>query len=50
MDPLVAASAIEDFAGILYEERSVRQICVCQTLIRKNDAAFNAVSKPSRNI
>ncbi|CAH3178882.1 unnamed protein product [Porites evermanni] len=42
LDPLVAASAIEDLVGILYEEHSVRQICVCQTLIRENDAAFNA--------
>ena len=42
LDPLVAASAIEDLVGILYEEYSVRQICVCQTLIRENDAVFNA--------
>ena len=41
LDPLVAASAIEDLVGILYEEHSVRQICVCQTLIHENDAAFN---------
>ena len=26
LDPLVAASAIEDLVGILYEEHSVRQI------------------------
>ena len=42
LDPLVAASEIEDLVSILYEEHSVQQICVCQTLIRKNDAAFNA--------
>ena len=40
--PLVEASAIKDLVAILYEEHSVRQICVCQTLIRENDAAFNA--------
>ena len=42
IDPLVAASEIEDLVSILYEEHRVQQICVCQTLIRKNDAAFNA--------
>ena len=42
LDPLVAASAIEDLVGILYNERNVRQICVCQTRNRENDAAFNA--------
>ena len=42
VDRLVAAAAIEDLVGILYAEHSVRQICVCQTLIRENDAAFNA--------
>ena len=38
---LVTASAIEDLVGILYNEHSVQQISVCQTLNRKNDAAFN---------
>ena len=42
LDPLVTAWAIEDLVGTLYEEHSVRQICVCQTLMRENDAAFNA--------
>ena len=28
--------------GILYNEHNVRQICVCQTRNRENDAAFNA--------
>ena len=39
---LFAASAIENLVGILYDEHSVRQICVCQTLNRENVAAFNA--------
>ena len=42
LDSLVTASAIEDLVGILYNEHSVQQISVCQTLNRKNDAAFNA--------
>ena len=40
LDSLVTASAIEDLVGILYNEHSVQQISVCQTLNRKNDAAF----------
>ena len=40
--PLVEASAIEDSVGILYNENNVRQICVCQTRNRENDAAFRA--------
>ena len=42
LDSLVTASAIEDLVGILYNEHSAQQISVCQTLNRKNDAAFNA--------
>ena len=42
LDPLVAASAIEDLVGILYNEHIVRQICVCQTLNHEDDVAFNA--------
>ena len=42
LDSLVTASATEDLVGILYNEHSVQQISVCQTLNRKNDAAFNA--------
>ena len=42
LDPLVAASVIEDLVGILYNEHNVRQICVCQTRNGENDAAFNA--------
>ena len=42
LDSLVTASAMEDLVGILYNEHSVQQISVCQTLNRKNDAAFNA--------
>ena len=36
LDPLVAASVIEDLVGILYNEHNVRQICVCQTRNREN--------------
>ena len=42
LDPLVVASAIEVLVGILYKEHDVQQICVCQTLNCKNDAALNA--------
>ena len=42
VDPLVAVLAIADLTGILYNELNVLQICVCQTLNRENDAAFNA--------
>ena len=42
LDPLVAASAIEDLVGILYNKHIVRQICVCQTLNHEDDAAFDA--------
>ena len=45
LDSLVTASAIEDLVGILYNEHCVQQINVCQTLNRKNDAAFNACVK-----
>ena len=40
-DPLVVGSSIEDLVRILYDKYDVKVVCVCQTLHRGADPAFN---------
>ena len=42
LDPLVVGSSIEDLVRILYDKYNVKIVCVCQTLYREADPAFNA--------
>ena len=41
LDPLVVGSTIEDLVCILHETYHVKLVCVCQTLYRGSDPAFN---------
>ena len=41
LDPLVVGSAIEDLVRILHDSHNVKLVCVCQTIYRGSDPAFN---------
>jgi len=41
LDPLVVGSEIEELVCHLYNSYNVKLVCVCQTLYRQTDSAFN---------